>query len=148
MSYLALKHVHMTAVVLSLALFVLRGLWMASDSPRLAARWVKVVPHVIEPAVGVDRILLAVLCAAYAATIGGLGTDVVILGMVVIGILAAIAIPNYSEYVMRGHRSAAQAYISDLASRQSQFFLDRRRYDCRLVLADRLLLRFRQIPAR
>ncbi|HVT73162.1 MAG TPA: glycine--tRNA ligase [Lacunisphaera sp.] len=26
----------------------------------------KVVPHVIEPAVGVDRILLAVLCAAYA----------------------------------------------------------------------------------
>jgi type IV pilus assembly protein PilE len=48
--------------------------------------------------------------------------------MVVIGILAAIAIPNYSEYVLRGHRSAAQAYISDLASRQSQFFLDRRRY--------------------
>jgi len=26
----------------------------------------KVVPHVIEPAVGVDRILLAVLCAGYA----------------------------------------------------------------------------------
>lgn len=51
-----------------------------------------------------------------------------IIVMVVLGILAAIAIPNYSEYVMRGHRSAAQAYISDLASRQAQFFLDRRRY--------------------
>jgi type IV pilus assembly protein PilE len=48
--------------------------------------------------------------------------------MVVIGILAAVAIPNYGEYVMRGHRAAAQAYISDLASRQAQFFLDRRRY--------------------
>lgn len=46
--------------------------------------------------------------------------------VVVIGILAAIAIPNYSEYVRRGHRSAAQAYIVDLASRQSQFYLDRR----------------------
>ena len=48
--------------------------------------------------------------------------------MVVLGILAAIAIPNYSEYVQRGHRASAQAYISDLASRQVQFFIDRRRY--------------------
>lgn len=63
MSYLALKHVHMTAVVLSLALFVLRGLWMASDSPRLAARWVKVVPHVI------DTVLL-LSALALAATLG------------------------------------------------------------------------------
>jgi uncharacterized membrane protein SirB2 len=63
MSYLALKHVHMTAVVLSLALFGLRGLWMASDSPRLAARWVKVVPHVI------DTVLL-LSALALAATLG------------------------------------------------------------------------------
>lgn len=48
--------------------------------------------------------------------------------VVVLGILAAIGIPNYNEYILRGHRSAAQAYISDLASRQAQFFLDRRIY--------------------
>lgn len=48
--------------------------------------------------------------------------------MVVLGILAAIAIPNYSEYVQRGYRASAQSYISDLASRQAQFFLDRRAY--------------------
>ncbi len=48
--------------------------------------------------------------------------------MVVLGILAAIAIPNYSDYIQRGYRSAAQAYISDLASRQTQFYLDRRVY--------------------
>jgi type IV pilus assembly protein PilE len=48
--------------------------------------------------------------------------------MLVVAILAAIAIPNYSEYVMRGHRAAAQSYISDVASRQAQFFLDRRAY--------------------
>lgn len=48
--------------------------------------------------------------------------------MVVIGILAAIAIPNYSEYVQRGYRSSAQAFISDVASRQAQFFLSRRAY--------------------
>jgi type IV pilus assembly protein PilE len=50
----------------------------------------------------------------------------VIVVMVMLGILAAIAIPNYSEYVRRGHRSAAQAYLLDLASRQVQFYLDRR----------------------
>lgn len=53
MSYLALKHIHITAVVLSLVLFALRGAWMVVDSPRLGARWVKVVPHVI------DTVLLA-----------------------------------------------------------------------------------------
>ncbi len=46
----------------------------------------------------------------------------------VAAILAAVAIPNYSEYTMRSHRSAVQAFISDVASRQSQFFLDRRSY--------------------
>ncbi|MDQ3189113.1 MAG: type IV pilin protein [Pseudomonadota bacterium] len=29
---------------------------------------------------------------------------------------------------MRSHRSSAQSFISDVASRQSQFFLDRRSY--------------------
>lgn len=48
--------------------------------------------------------------------------------MAVVAILAAVAIPNYSEYVMRSHRSAVQSFISDVASRQSQFFLDRRNY--------------------
>jgi type IV pilus assembly protein PilE len=48
--------------------------------------------------------------------------------MAIAAILAAIAIPNYSEYVMRSHRSEAQSFISDVASRQSQFFLDRRSY--------------------
>jgi len=48
--------------------------------------------------------------------------------MAIAAILAAIAIPNYSEYVMRGHRSAVKAFISDVASRQSQFFVDRRNY--------------------
>ena len=48
--------------------------------------------------------------------------------MAIAAILAAVAIPNYAEYVMRSHRSAVQSFISDVASRQSQFFVDRRNY--------------------
>ncbi|MEP6608963.1 MAG: prepilin-type N-terminal cleavage/methylation domain-containing protein, partial [Burkholderiaceae bacterium] len=52
----------------------------------------------------------------------------VVVVMAVAAILAAVAIPNYGQYVMRSHRSEAQSFISDVASRQSQFFLDRRSY--------------------
>lgn len=53
MSYLALKHIHMTSVALSGIFFFVRGLWMISDSTALQRRWVKIVPHVV------DTILLA-----------------------------------------------------------------------------------------
>jgi uncharacterized membrane protein SirB2 len=43
--YLAVKYVHVTAVAASFALFFLRGAWMMLDSPRLGARWVRIVPH-------------------------------------------------------------------------------------------------------
>ena len=48
--------------------------------------------------------------------------------MAIIAILAAIAVPNYSEYIVRSNRSAAQSFIADIASRQAQFFLDRRTF--------------------
>ena len=48
MSYLALKHLHVTCVVLSGLGFALRGLWMLNDSPLLRARLTRVVPHVVD----------------------------------------------------------------------------------------------------
>jgi type IV pilus assembly protein PilE len=46
----------------------------------------------------------------------------------VIGILAAIAYPSYTQYVIRGHRAAAQSEMMDIANRQQQFFLANRSY--------------------
>jgi len=46
----------------------------------------------------------------------------------VIGILAAVGYPSYTQHVQRGTRSAAQAQMLDLASRQQQFFLANRSY--------------------
>jgi type IV pilus assembly protein PilE len=46
----------------------------------------------------------------------------------IISILAAVAYPSYSRYMVRSHRSAAQAYLMDVAARQQQYFLDNRGY--------------------
>lgn len=46
----------------------------------------------------------------------------------VIGILAAIAMPSYRDYVRRGNRAEAQAALMDLAQREQQYFLDARSY--------------------
>ena len=51
--YEILRAVHVGAVSLSIALFALRGGWMAAGSPLLASRFARVVPHVV------DTILLA-----------------------------------------------------------------------------------------
>ncbi|MCB6184363.1 SirB2 family protein [Leeia sp. TBRC 13508] len=47
-TYIVLKHIHMLAVVLSGAFFLKRGHWMLNADDRLEAKWVKVLPHVID----------------------------------------------------------------------------------------------------
>lgn len=46
----------------------------------------------------------------------------------VVAILAAVALPSYQQYVIRGKRAAAQAEMMDIANRQQQFLLANRSY--------------------
>src|SRR5579859_4785636 len=46
----------------------------------------------------------------------------------VVAILAAIAIPTYRQYIIRGNRSAAESVMMDLANREQQFLLANRSY--------------------
>lgn len=48
MSYLAIKHIHLSCVALSISFFVTRGIWMLRESPKLQQRWVKIAPHIID----------------------------------------------------------------------------------------------------
>ncbi|MEO6422143.1 MAG: type IV pilin protein [Candidatus Nitrotoga sp.] len=48
--------------------------------------------------------------------------------VVIIAILAAIAIPSYQNYVVKGNRAAAQSFMMDLANREKQYLLDARTY--------------------
>lgn len=65
MEYATLKALHVGSVATSYALFVLRGVWMMRDSPLLAARWVKVTPHVVDTVLLVSAIMLAVASRQY-----------------------------------------------------------------------------------
>ena len=60
MSYVALKMIHVTCVVLSYLLFTLRGVWMTQSSDLLQRRWVRIIPHVIDTVLLTSAIGLAV----------------------------------------------------------------------------------------
>ncbi|HET9339040.1 MAG TPA: SirB2 family protein [Casimicrobiaceae bacterium] len=65
--YPTIKLLHVTAAGLSLALFVLRGAWRAVAPERLAARWVRIVPHVIDTVLLASALWLAWQIGAGAA---------------------------------------------------------------------------------
>ena len=55
----------------------------------------------------------------------------ILIVMVVIGILAAIAVPAYTSQMRRGTRSAAQALMADIANKEQFYLQSQRMYlDC------------------
>jgi len=64
-TYVILKYTHVAAVVASFTLFFVRGLWMMTTPEKLAVRWVRVVPHVIDTVLLVSAIALAAITAQY-----------------------------------------------------------------------------------
>lgn len=63
-----LKLIHVTTAAVSYALFVVRGIWMIRDSPRLGARWVRIVPHVNDTLLLAAAIAMTVLLHQYPGT--------------------------------------------------------------------------------
>jgi len=46
----------------------------------------------------------------------------------IVGILAGIGYPKYTQYVLKSKRSEAQAALLDLANKQELYYLDHREY--------------------
>jgi type IV pilus assembly protein PilE len=51
----------------------------------------------------------------------------------VLGILAAIAFPSYSAYVLRANRAAGKAAVMRIAGQQESFYTDRKAYAASLA---------------
>ncbi|TFL13683.1 regulator SirB [Pusillimonas caeni] len=63
MLYLYIKHLHVTAAVVSIVLFIIRACWSVKGSPLLQSGFARIAPHII------DTILL--LAGIYLASVLG-----------------------------------------------------------------------------
>jgi len=87
--YSLLKLTHIATVAITLPLFVLRGIWMMADSPRLQARWVKILPHLNDTVLLASGIGLAVLLRQYPFVNGWLTAKLLaLLAYIVLGTIA------------------------------------------------------------
>jgi len=76
MSYMLLKHIHMSFAGLSFTLFFLRGIWSFTDSSIMRQRWVKVVPHVVDTLLLGSALMLAYTIGQYPFVDGWLTAKV------------------------------------------------------------------------
>ena len=98
--YSLLKSVHVTAVASSLSLFVLRAIWRMRAPERLAARWVRFVPHVVDTVLLASAIGLALMLENYPGTHGWLTAKVA--GLVAYVVLGSIALKRGRTPAARG----------------------------------------------
>lgn len=63
--YAMVKHLHLTVISISLALFILRFFWTMRGSAMLQKKWVKVVPHAVDTLLLITAVWLCVLIAQY-----------------------------------------------------------------------------------
>ncbi len=90
MDYSFIKHIHLTTVTITLALFVLRGIWMMADSPLLQMRWVRIVPHVNDTLLLASGLGLAIMLGQYPLVNGWLTAK--LFGLILYIVLGTLAI--------------------------------------------------------
>lgn len=125
MSYLALKHLHVSCVVLSGLGFCLRGWWMASGSPRLQARLTRVLPHLIDTTLLGSALTMAWMSGQYPFVQGWLTAKLFgLLAYIVLGALALKRAPTRNARLgCFALALLAYAYIVGVALTRNPFLL-------------------------
>ena len=108
MSFMLLKHIHVSCAGISFALFFLRGIWSFRNSPIMRQRWVKVVPHFVDTALLASALMLAYTIDQYPFLDGWLTAK--FFGLVLYILLGTIALKYGKTKTVRGSAwFAAQA---------------------------------------
>lgn len=125
MSYLALKHLHVTCVVLSGLGFCLRGWWMARQSPLLQHRLSRVLPHIIDSLLLGSALTMAWLSGQYPFAQGWLTAK--LCGLITYIVFGALALKRAKTRTLRLRFFAlallAYAYIVSVALTRNPLLL-------------------------
>lgn len=89
MSYLAVKHLHITCAALSGLLFLARGILMMRESPLLQRRWVNSSSHVIDTVLLGSALTMVIWSAQYPFVLDWLTVKVLaVIAYIVVGAVA------------------------------------------------------------
>ena len=117
MSYLALKYLHVSCVVLSGFGFCLRGWWMFNESPQLKARLTRILPHVLDSLLLGSALTMAYLSGQYPFAQGWLTAK--FFGLLAYIVFGAIALKRGKTKTVRlisfGLAVLAYGYIVSVA---------------------------------
>ncbi len=97
--YATIKAVHVGAVIVSIALFALRGGWMLTGSALLDTPFARVVPHVVDTVLLASAVALSWLSGQYPFAQPWLTAKVI--GLVVYVLLGSIALRRGRTRVAR-----------------------------------------------
>jgi len=124
-SYLALKHLHVTCVVLSGLGFCLRGWWMLRESPLRLHRLTRVVPHIVDTLLLGSALSMAWMSSQYPFVNGWLTAKLFgLLAYILLGMMALKSgrtLPIRARYF--GLAALAYAYIVSVALTRNPFIL-------------------------
>ncbi|MBJ2128838.1 SirB2 family protein [Alteromonas sp. IB21] len=63
--YMMAKHLHLTAVGLSILFFIFRFIWSQLDANALSKKWVKILPHIIDTVLLGSAVWLCIILSQY-----------------------------------------------------------------------------------
>ncbi|HRL20430.1 MAG TPA: SirB2 family protein [Alcaligenes sp.] len=105
MTYMTIKHLHVSAAALSILFFIIRAFWSVNGSALLQNRFVRIAPHII------DTVLLA--CGlALAAMLGAAAGQPWLITKIVL-LVVYIVVGSYA--IKRGKTAQSRAWAALLA---------------------------------
>ena len=120
-----LKSVHMIAITITIAGFLLRGFWMLQDSALLQARLVKILPHVNDTVLLASAVGAAALLGQYPFVDSWLTAKVV--GAIAYILLGAVALTYGPNKIVRSSAFVgallAFAYVVAVAATKNPLVL-------------------------
>lgn len=102
---------HLTSVALTISLFTLRYWWRWSNNPRFQARWVRVLPHIVDSVLLLSGVGLIAQTGYLPFTVKGAWLTEKLFGVIIYIVLGFIALGRHRP---RGQQAGFIAFMLGL----------------------------------